>query len=362
MKQPISRRSFVASALALAACRTDHAPDSSAGADPSRDPAPSPSPTPSDPPLSSAEVTKREMPTRMLGKTGVKVSRVGLGGAHIGTQSDEKESIRIIRSAIDRGLTFMDNSWDYHHGQSEERMGKALRDGYRKKAFLMTKLDGRTRDAAAAQLEQSLRRLQTDMIDLVQIHEVIRMSDPERVFARGGAIEALLAARESGKLRFIGFTGHKDPKVHLAMLEAAERHGFAFDTVQMPLNVMDAHYHSFERLVLPVALAKGLGVLSMKPLGGGFILDSKVVTAPECLRYAMNLPTAVTITGCDSMRVLDQAIEVAATFEPMSQAEVTALLDRTRQAADTGRYERFKTSDYFDSTAKHPQWLDNARI
>jgi aryl-alcohol dehydrogenase-like predicted oxidoreductase len=302
------------------------------------------------------------MPTRILGKTGVRVSRIGLGGAHIGKQSDEAESIGIIRAAVDRGVTFLDNAWDYNGGKSEERMGKALRDGYRDKVFLMTKLDGRTKAAAAAQLDQSLARLQTDRIDLVQVHEVIRMDDPDRVFAPGGAIEALVDAKKAGKLRFIGFTGHKDPEIHLAMLAAADRHGFAFDTIQMPLNVMDAHYKSFEKRVLPVALDKGMGILHMKPLGGGFILESKTATAQECLRYAMNLPTSVMITGCDSMGILDQAIDAAIHFQPMSDAEVQALLDKTRVLAEGGKYERFKSSDYFDSTTKHPHWLEDAKI
>ena len=302
------------------------------------------------------------MPTRMLGKTGVRVSRVGLGGSHIGKQKDEEESIRIVRSAIDRGLTFMDNAWDYNDGHSEERMGKALRDGYRQKAFLMTKLDGRTKASANEQLEQSLRRLQTDMIDLVQVHEVIRMDDPDRVFAPGGAIEALVDAKKAGKLKFIGFTGHKDPDIHLKMLAAADKAGFAFDTIQMPLNVMDAHYRSFEKLVLPVAIQKGMGILHMKPLGGGFILESKTATPLECLRYAMNLPTSVMITGCDSMGILDQAIDAAIHFQPMSTDEVTALLEKTKDAAAKGKFERFKTTEYFDSTAKNPHWLVDAKI
>jgi aryl-alcohol dehydrogenase-like predicted oxidoreductase len=245
---------------------------------------------------------------------------------------------------------------------TEIRMGKALRDGYRDKAFLMTKLDGRTKAAAAEQLDQSLRRLQTDRIDLVQVHEVIRDTDPARVFAPGGAIEAFIDARKAGKLRFIGFTGHKDPDIHLAMLDAADRHGFEFDTIQMPLNVMDAHYRSFEHKVLPVALSKGMGILHMKPLGGGFILESKTATAPECLRYAMSLPTSVMITGCDSMGVLNQAIDVAIHFEPMTPEEVASLLARTKVAASKGEYERFKTSQYFDSTAKHPSWPEDAKI
>jgi aryl-alcohol dehydrogenase-like predicted oxidoreductase len=341
---------FMSAAFALAACRPKSGPTSDTA------------PKATQIPLPPASTTSAEMPTRVLGKTGVRVSRIGLGGAHIGKQSDEAESIGIIRAAIDRGVTFLDNSWDYNDGKSEERMGKALRDGYRQKAFLMTKLDGRTKAAAAAQLEQSLKRLQTDMIDLVQVHEVIRFEDPDRVFGPGGAIEALTDAQKAGKLRFIGFTGHKDPDIHLKMLAVADAHGFAFDTIQMPLNVMDAHYKSFEKKVLPVAVQKGMGILHMKPLGGGFILESKVATAGECLRYAMNLPTSVMITGCDSMAILDQAIDAAIHFQPMSEAEVQALLDRTRELAQAGKYERFKSSDYFDSTAKHPHWLEDAKI
>jgi aryl-alcohol dehydrogenase-like predicted oxidoreductase len=302
------------------------------------------------------------MPTRLLGKTGVRVSRVGLGGAHIGRMKDEQASLRLVRSAIDRGLTFMDNAWDYNEGKSEERMGRALRDGYRQKAFLMTKLDGRTKTSAAEQLDQSLRRLQTDVIDLVQVHEVIRFEDPARVFGPGGAIEAYTDARKAGKIRFIGFTGHKDPAIHLAMLKAADDHAFAFDTIQMPLNVMDAHFKSFETDVLPVALSKGMGILHMKPLGGGFILDSKTATPEECLRYALSLPTSVMITGCDSQGILDQALAAAIGFRPYTGTERQDLLDRTRDAANSGKFERFKTSEYFDSTAKHPRWLEEAKI
>jgi predicted aldo/keto reductase-like oxidoreductase len=306
-------------------------------------------------------VTSAAMPMRQLGKTGARVSMVGLGGAHLG-RPGEAESIRIVRTALDRGMTFLDNCWDYNAGTSEERMGKAMKDGYRQKAFLMTKLDGRTKQAAAEQLEQSLRRLGTDVIDLVQIHEIIRPSDPARCFAPGGCIEALLDAKKAGKLRFIGFTGHKDPDIHLAMLKAADDHQFAFDTVQMPLNVMDAHYRSFEKMVLPVLVQKGIGVLGMKSMGSGIILDSKTVSAVDCLHYAMNLPTSVVITGCDSMGVLEQAISAALSFEPMEPAQVTALLDRTRDAAKDGRFERFKTSTQFDGTSRHPEWLEKASI
>src|SRR5438477_619342 len=212
-----------------------------------------------------AAENKNEMPYRTLGRTGERISALGLGGYHIGVPKDEREGIRIIRTAIDRGLNFMDNCWDYHDGGSETRMGKALRDGYREKVFLMTKIDGRTKKAAAEQLDQSLKRLQTDVIDLLQHHEVLRLDDPDRIFAEGGAHEAMLEAKKAGKIRFIGFTGHKDPLVHLRMLEVAAKHGFRFDTVQVPLNVMDAHFRSFGKHVLPVLVKEGIGVLGMKP-------------------------------------------------------------------------------------------------
>jgi len=297
------------------------------------------------------------MPYRTLGRTGEKVSLVGIGGSHIGTQHDEKESIRIIRTALDNGINFLDNSWDYNKGQSEIRMGKALRDGYRQKAFLMTKIDGRTRKTALQQLDESLMRLQTDHIDLLQFHEIIRMEDPDRIFADGGALETVLAAKKAGKIRYIGFTGHKSPDIHLKMLETADAHKFTFDTVQMPLNVMDAHFNSFGSKVLPVALQKNMGVLGMKPMGSDFILKSKTVTPVECLRYAMNLPVSVVITGCDSLKILQQALDVAKGFKPLSDAEVAGLLAKTDKAAQKGEYELYKTSQHFDTTAKHPEYL-----
>jgi aryl-alcohol dehydrogenase-like predicted oxidoreductase len=301
--------------------------------------------------------TKEGMPQRALGRTGEKVSAIGLGGYHIGKQADEEESIRIIQSAIDRGITFMDNCWDYNNGASEIRMGKALRDGYRQKVFLMTKVDGRTKEAAARQIDESLRRLQTAQIDLLQFHEVIRLEDPDRIFATGGAIEAMLDAKQAGKIRYIGFTGHKDPFVHLRMLEVAAAHKFRFDTVQMPLNVMDAHFRSFERQVLPRLVEEEIGVLGMKSMGDPFILESKTVTPIECLHYALNLPTSTVITGIDNMKVLDQALEGAQTFKPMSKEAVIRLLVRTAAAAATGRYELFKTESRYDGTAHNPQWL-----
>jgi aryl-alcohol dehydrogenase-like predicted oxidoreductase len=298
-----------------------------------------------------------EMMVRPLGRTGEKVSAIGLGGHHIGRPQSEEESIRLIRTAIDRGITFMDNCWDYHDGKSENLMGKALRDGYRQKVFLMTKIDGRTKASAARQTEESLKRLQTDTIDLMQIHEVIRMEDPDRCFAEGGAMEALLEARKAGKIRFIGFTGHKDPFVHLRMLEVAAEHGFRFDAVQMPLNALDAHFRSFEKQVLPILVREEIGVLGMKSLADGSILKSKTVTPIQCLHYALNLPTSTVITGIERMEILDQALEAVRTFKPMNREEVQALLAKTADAARGGRYELFKTSDRFDGTAKNPQWL-----
>ena len=298
------------------------------------------------------------MPTRALGRTGETVSAIGLGGWHLALPHvDEPLSFRIVRSAIDNGITFMDNSWDYNDGQSELRMGKALRDGYRDRVFLMTKIDGRSKKEAARQLDESLRRLGVDRIDLVQHHEILRFEDPYRLFDEHGANAALLEARQAGKLRYIGFTGHKDPRIHLHTLEVAEDYGFTFDTVQMPLNVMDAHYRSFEKLVLPEVVRRRIGVLGMKPLANGIILRSGTVSATECLRYALHLPTDVVITGIDSMKVLEQALEVARTFRPLSEGEVTALLAKTADAALRGEYEPFKTSSIFDATAQHPEWL-----
>jgi aryl-alcohol dehydrogenase-like predicted oxidoreductase len=286
------------------------------------------------------------------------VSAIGLGGWHLGLPNvDEPLSIRIVRRAIDEGVNFMDNSWDYNDGASEIRMGKALRDGYRSKAFLMTKIDGRSKRDAARQLDESLRRLQTDRIDLVQHHEIIRYEDPHRIFDEEGANAALVEARRAGKLRYIGFTGHKDPHIHLHMLEVAQQHDFTFDTVQMPLNVMDAHYRSFEMLVLPELVREKIGVLGMKSIANGIILKSQTVTPIECLHYALNLPTSVVITGCDSIEILEQALDAARTFRPMSESQVTALLAKTAQAASRGEFELFKTTSIFDSTATHPEWL-----
>jgi aryl-alcohol dehydrogenase-like predicted oxidoreductase len=299
-----------------------------------------------------------EMPMRTLGRTGVQVSLIGLGGWHLGFKSiDDRLAERIIRSAIDNGINFMDNCWDYNEGASETRMGKALQDGYRDRVFLMTKIDGQTKQDATKQLDESLQRLQVDHIDLVQHHEILRFEDPHRMFDEQGANAALIEARDAGKLSFIGFTGHKDPRIHLHTLEVAKENGFEFDTVQMPLNVMDAHYRSFEKLVLPELVKRNIGVLGMKALANGTILESKTVSPIECLQYAMNLPTSVVITGCENMEDLEQALTAARTFKPMTDEQVKALLGRTAQSAARGEYELFKTTSIYDGTASHPEWL-----
>lgn len=294
---------------------------------------------------------------RTLGRSGERVSLLGLGGYHIGTHPSEQEDIRIVRTAIDHGVTFMDNCWDYNDGVSEIRMGKALRDGYRHKVFLMTKTDAQVKGAWEKQLDESLQRLETDVIDLIQFHEVIRPGDPERIFGPGGAFEAALAARKAGKVRYIGFTGHKDPAIHLKMLNTGFQHGFTFDSVQMPLNVLDAHYHSFAKEVLPVCVNHGIGILGMKPLADGAIPRNNVLPAIDCLHYAMNLPTSVVINGCETLERLNQGLEAVRTFKPMTESEVATLLARTAKVAANGGLELFKTSHQYDGTYQNPQWL-----
>src|SRR3954452_11220429 len=306
-------------------------------------------------PLDAA--TSDGMIYRKLGGTGERGSAIGLGGYHIGVPKDEDEGIRIIRSAVDRGITFLDNSCDYHNGGSEICMGKALKDGYRKRVFLMTKYNGRTKKAAAEQIDESLKRLQVETVDLIQFHENIRMEDPDRYFAPGGAHEAVMEAKKAGKVRYIGFTGHKDPAVHLRMLDVAAQHGFHFDSCQMPLNVLDYHFRSFAHNVVPRLVKEGTAVLGMKPMAFGNVLKAGVATPIECLQYALNLPTSVVITGCDSMARLDQALEAARTFKPFSEAQLSALVAKTKQAALTGRFEPFKTTAQFDGTASHPEWM-----
>ena len=283
-----------------------------------------------------------DIPLRPLGATGVMVSALGLGGYHIGKMSSERDAIRIVQAAIDAGITFMDNAWEYHRGRAETIMGKAIADR-RERVFLMTKVctHGRGRREAMRQLEQSLRRLRTDVLDLWQIHECVYDNDPERHFARGGVAEALLEAKRQGKVRFIGFTGHKHPDIHLAMLA----HDFPFDACQLPLNCFDASFRSFEQAVLPVLVGRGIAPLGMKSLSGdGRQVTKKVVTAQEALRYAMSLPVATTISGIDSMRVLRQNLTVAAGFTPMSKRAMDALRRRVRAQATDGRFELYKTT------------------
>jgi aryl-alcohol dehydrogenase-like predicted oxidoreductase len=341
----MQRREFIGAVTATAAAATLPA----RADEPKRKPEP--------PPERPKETRRGDMIYRQLGATKEEVSAVGLGGHHIGRQKEEKESIALIRAAIDAGITFMDNCWDYHDGGSEERMGKALEDGYRKKVFLMTKIDGRTKKAAAEQIDQCLKRLRTDVIDLLQHHEIIRLEDPDRIFAADGAQAAVDAAKKAGKVRYVGFTGHKDPLVHLRMVEVAKEHGVTFDAAQMPLNVLDAHFRSFEKQVVPVLLKAGTGVLGMKSMGDGLVLQSKAATAVECLRYALSLPTSVVITGIDSQEILKQALEVAKEFKPFTEKERADLLARTEKAATKGEWERFKTTNAFDGTAKNPAWL-----
>ena len=296
---------------------------------------------------------------RELGTTGERVSAIGMGGYHLGkSQLTQAESIRLLHAGIDAGITFLDNCWDYNDGISEVRVGWGLRENsYRDKVFLMTKIDGRTAEEYDRQLEQSMGRLQTEMIDLVQFHECIRLEDPDRIFAKGGAIDAARRARDAGKIRYIGFTGHKDPAVHLRMFEVAEKNGFHFDTVQMPVNVMDAHFRSFTRNVIPVAVKHGTGVLAMKTFGDHYILDSNTVQPMEALHYGLSQQVSVVITGIDTQPVLEQALTAARTFKPMTQEAQAALLSRTETAAAEGKYELFKISSHFDGTAQNPKWL-----
>ena len=288
-----------------------------------------------------------EIPRRPLGTSGVLVSALGLGGYHLALAKSEREGIRIVHAAIDAGVTFMDNAWEYHDGQSEQIMGKALADR-REQVFLMTKLctHGRDKREAMRQLEQSLRRLKTDYLDLWQIHECVYHNDPERHFMRGGAVDALVEAKRQGKVRFVGFTGHKDPTIHLAMLAQQ----FPFDTCQLPLNCFDSSFESrsFERQVLPELLRLGIAPIGMKSLGGdGRQVKQKVITAEEGLRYAMSLPVMTTVSGIDSMRVLKQNLRVASGFKRMSPRQMEALRSRVREEAEDGRFELYKT------TAKH---------
>ncbi len=283
---------------------------------------------------------------RPLGKTGIQVSALALGGYHLGSTKNQQEANEIIAKAMDSGVNFFDNAWDYHDGHSEEVVGNALK-GKRDRAVVMTKVctHGRGKDVAMQQLEQSLRRLQTDHLDLWQIHEVIYENDPDLIFAPGGAAEALLQAKQQGKVRAIGFTGHKDPRIHLKMLS----YGFPFDSVQMPLNCLDATFRSFETQVLPEANRRGIAVLGMKSLGGsGEMVINGAITAQQGLQYAMSLPVASTISGVESMEVLEQNLAVARGLQPMSPEQMQALRDRCRLYASDGRFELFKTTKKYD--------------
>jgi aryl-alcohol dehydrogenase-like predicted oxidoreductase len=283
-----------------------------------------------------------DIPRRRLGKTGLKVSIVGLGGWHMGIQKDPAESVRLVQTAIDRGINFLDNSHDYNEGQSEIRMGQAIK-GRRDQVVLMTKFNSRDRKGAMRELEESLRRLQTDYLDIWQFHSIERAEDAAWVFSKNGAIEAAALAKKQGKVRFLGFTGHKHPDYHLAML----KNDFAWDTIQMPLNVLDAHFRSFEKSVLPVATKRKLGIIGMKPMA--FHTALKVASAIECLHYAMNLPVGVVITGCETMERVEQAVTAALTFKPLKKKDVAALLGHTQALGRTGEGEPFKLGTDFDN-------------
>ena len=301
-----------------------------------------------------------DMLYRRFGRTDEMISAIGMGGFHIGKNAvTDNEAVRLIHEGIDRGINFMDNCWDYNKGRSELRMGVALdQGGYRDRVFLMSKMDGRSKAEAATQIDASLKRMRTDRIDLVQHHEILRYDDPDRIFAEGGAMEAFLEAKQAGKLRYIGFTGHKDPRIHLQMLAVAAERGFHFDSVQMPLNVMDAHFRSFAHQVLPYLVEHGIAVLGMKSFADSVLLKSGAPISPiEYLHYSLNLPTSVVINGMESQRDLDQAFEAVRTFSPMDKTKVAELLARSRPFALEGKYELFKTSSTFDGTAKNAEWL-----
>ncbi len=312
------------------------------------------------PALSDPGERRGDMLYRRFGRTDEMISAIGMGGFHLGKNAvSDGEAVRLVHEGIDRGISFIDNCWDYNEGRSELRVGLALdQGGYRDRVFLMSKMDGRTKQEAARQIDTSLQRMRTDRIDLVQHHEILRYDDPDRIFAEGGAMEAFIEARQAGKLRYIGFTGHKDPRIHLQMLAVAAERGFHFDAVQMPLNVMDAHFRSFAHLVLPYLVEHGIAALGMKSFADSVLLKSGAAIAPlEYLQYSLNLPTSVVITGIETQRDLDQAFEATRTFQPMDRATLADLLARSRPHALDGKYELFKTSATFDGTAKNPTWL-----
>ncbi|MBN1125298.1 MAG: aldo/keto reductase [Sedimentisphaerales bacterium] len=293
---------------------------------------------------SPSRAAEGTIPTRPLGATGVQVSMLGLGGHHIGRIREDEKSIALIRKAIDRGVTFLDNAWEYHNGRSENLMGRALRDGYRSKAFLMTKHHGRNKKTAMQHLEDSLKRLQTNVIDLWQFHEIVYDADPAMIFAPNGGIEAAELAKKQGKVRFIGFTGHRDPLLHLKMLA----YGYPWDAVQMPLNVLDAHYKSFEQHVVPILVRRNIGIIAMKTLGSGYVLRANVVTPEEGLNYVWSLPVSTIVSGMESEELLNANIQIAQTHSSISDNKKVELLVKTREVALTGQFEPFKTAPNFD--------------
>ncbi len=299
------------------------------------------------------QTSSGQVPRRPFGKTGQQVSILGVGGFHLGSAKDQQTVNAMVGKAVDAGVNFFDNAWEYHEGEAEERLGIALQ-GKRDKVILMTKVctHGRDKKVAMEQLEQSLRRLKTDHLDVWQIHEVVYYNDPDLIFRPDGAIEALEQAKKDGKVRWVGFTGHKDPAIHLKMLS----HDFPFDTIQMPLNCFDARFRSFQQHVLPDANRRGMAVLGMKSLGGsGELVTHGGVTPEEGLRYAMSLPVATTISGMDSELILDQNLAIASSFTPMSAGERKALEDRCRALSADGRLERFKTTTMYDGKVGREQ-------
>lgn len=325
-------------AIALEACKSKPSDESITAA-----------PTPGAPPKFSGHI-----PRRALGSTGAQVSIIGVGGFHLGQAADLTEATRIVAEAIDAGVNFFDNAWEYNDGKSEDWLGKALK-GRRDQAFLMTKVcsHGRDRNVAMQQLEDSLGRLGTDHLDLWQIHECVYENDPELHFADNGVVRALEDAKKQGKVRFVGFTGHKHPRIHKKMLD----HGFAFDTVQMPLNAFDASFRSFEQEILPIALSKKMGVIGMKSLGGhGRPIIEGAVTIEEAMRYAMSIPgVSVTVSGIDSLEILRQNLAIADNFKPLSDAEMKVLRERVAPLAGDGRFELYKTTTHFDAKVGREQ-------
>ena len=345
-----NRRQFLKTAMLMGAGLT-----AGAGAEGAQNP--NEVPMPHLTPLTMTNTDAGQIPQKPFGKTGVNVSILGMGGHHLGDAPSADDAARMVQTAVDAGVTFRDNAWEYNEHKSEEWMGQALQ-GRRDKVFLMTKVCTHGRDAKVAmqQLEESLRRLRTDHLDLWQIHEVVHFNDPDLHFMPGGVVEALALAKQQGKVRFVGFTGHKNPMIHLRMLELADQHGVHFDTVQMPLNPFDATFRSFAQHVLPEAHRRGIGTLGMKSLGGSgeAVLQGKI-TVTEALRFAMSLPVATTISGIDSLQVLRQNLAIARDFKPMTETEMQSLRDRCAAAASDGHLELYKTTKKYDAAVGREQ-------